>query len=1215
MDLDNSSDDWKWKNSVGNKERWLAETINYVYRSNDDDSEGDDMLHSELNLENLPDYIDRELDNVVLKLPNFPDEEGRLGPSHVIFDGSSNVGSLVIDKDRLGLSSQSNFSSIHANCCVYKGKWQYELMLGSKGVMQVGWATIHCKFSQEKGVGDTSDSYAYDGNRIRKWNVSAQKYGEAWLTGDVIGCTIDLDNGSICFYRNGQSLGEAFDNIRIGPGIAYFPAVSLAYNENLVANFGAVPFRHPVPGFHPLESIPYHNIAKATKLFSWLRRLLTLYISTVQNRMEPILQDAKIVNNLIKECNKTHIFLLAVPLLNKLGPYLVSPYINESCFLSFLFQLCGDIPKDNSYNIKEVKSPILALLDMLWALLESHEIQQCLEHLIVALLTGYRFSPAMKDFYQQKCYLILMLNILRHRASRKFLLQNVLFDKIKFPVFLEVKPMDNIILAEMIPHVCIDGYEEELWKKAAFEESSKVLKKVVLELENIQLEILIQLFDGTDMKQGQSSRTIFLAKFREFLKENSGVARSQLINLCPLPVALAFFHRLVSLLRHCLTIYCLKNPQTGNVITTNDLTVSINVFYDNSINYFEIQRIGGLISHLQKIFKDNILEAVGPSHKTFPQLLEDKKNSKLPDKTIKFGEKDDYEACIELLDGIIRLYQISAHRQLEKMCSLRDSMQEYIMALKDIEKRHNPNDVEVEIALKHTKEVFICKLTEQARHQAWISVVVYASEKQLDVYWILQILLRTLELASNSDDFFGFVPDFYVEACIRCCNALRSFFPPTSPIENLTGYQEILVKYGTFLAHHFADRRVVNAELKDSLVQALAAYVCHPTTLKALEEMPQKSQTIMVKALLQPYENRAWAQSNWILVRLWKGCGFAFRYSLPPHMTRRFNLKSQQQAECATSSHHRPCPSVIFQQHIVQWLLEHPDHAAAFLSSVLTQLNWAFSEFIGMLQEIQNASNRPERVFIDSRQLKICATCFDLALALLRVLEMIVHLVPELFTDVSKPSSEIFLPRLFQLVCQVLNRVTSRSGCFYLVVSMEIPGLETIDHFPIIAAVTGILTSLILEGSPSSRECAIIALLAEPSFQPSCLDFLLGEVATASVGKRAKERPFNLRNFNEVSEEEIRKVEQLIHLLQSRHHAISLAQADKIINEEELCTICYANRKSALFEPCGHESCRACISLHLLSHRECFFCKAIVDTVTSSDGEVLLPTPNKTVSK
>lgn len=34
---------------------------------------------------------------------------------------------------------------------------------------------------------------------------------------------------------------------------------------------------------------------------------------------------------------------------------------------------------------------------------------------------------------------------------------------------------------------------------------------------------------------------------------------------------------------------------------------------------------------------------------------------------------------------------------------------------------------------------------------------------------------------------------------------------------------------------------------------------------------------MMVSALLRPYD-RAWAQSNWILVRLWKGCGFAFRY-------------------------------------------------------------------------------------------------------------------------------------------------------------------------------------------------------------------------------------------------------------------------------------------------------------------------------------------------
>ena len=30
----------------------------------------------------------------------------------------------------------------------------------------------------QEGVGDTADSYAYDGHRVRKWNLSASAYGE-----------------------------------------------------------------------------------------------------------------------------------------------------------------------------------------------------------------------------------------------------------------------------------------------------------------------------------------------------------------------------------------------------------------------------------------------------------------------------------------------------------------------------------------------------------------------------------------------------------------------------------------------------------------------------------------------------------------------------------------------------------------------------------------------------------------------------------------------------------------------------------------------------------------------------------------------------------------------------------------------------------------------------------------------------------------------------
>ena len=54
---------------------------------------------------------------------------------------------------------------------------------------------------------------------------------------------------------------------------------------------------------------------------------------------------------------------------------------------------------------------------------------------------------------------------------------------------------------------------------------------------------------------------------------------------------------------------------------------------------------------------------------------------------------------------------------------------------------------------------------------------------------------------------------------------------------------------------------------------------------------------------------------------------------------------------------------------------------------------------------------------------------------------------------------------IFQLLTQVLNRVTSRSNMFDTVVSVSMPGLETVDHFPILTAVTGILITLIVKAS------------------------------------------------------------------------------------------------------------------------------------------------------
>ena len=39
--------------------------------------------------------------------------------------------------------------------------------------------------SPQEGVGDTTDSFAYDGHRVRKWNVQTGKYGEVHICQNV----------------------------------------------------------------------------------------------------------------------------------------------------------------------------------------------------------------------------------------------------------------------------------------------------------------------------------------------------------------------------------------------------------------------------------------------------------------------------------------------------------------------------------------------------------------------------------------------------------------------------------------------------------------------------------------------------------------------------------------------------------------------------------------------------------------------------------------------------------------------------------------------------------------------------------------------------------------------------------------------------------------------------------------------------------------------
>ena len=94
--------------------------------------------------------------------------------------------------------------------------------------------------------------YRYDGN---KYNGSGSAYGASYTTNDVIGVALDLDAGTLTFYKNGVSQGTAFSSL---PANTYFPLTgddATSVNVSGIVNFGQRPFAYTPPaGFLSLCS-------------------------------------------------------------------------------------------------------------------------------------------------------------------------------------------------------------------------------------------------------------------------------------------------------------------------------------------------------------------------------------------------------------------------------------------------------------------------------------------------------------------------------------------------------------------------------------------------------------------------------------------------------------------------------------------------------------------------------------------------------------------------------------------------------------------------------------------------------------------------------------------------------------------------------------------------------------------------------------------------
>ncbi|XP_018914363.2 E3 ubiquitin-protein ligase RNF123 [Bemisia tabaci] len=1210
----------------------------------------------------------RILDQCFVNNPEVDSRPGRLGPAVTKFDIHSKVGHFFFWPDKFSLNAQSNFCTILANSCVYEGKWQYEVQLGSKGIMQIGWALRGSKFTQEVGVGDTVDSFSYDGNRKRRWNVSTDSYGELWLTGDIISVTIDLNIGSVNYFRNGHPLGEAFSDIQLGPGKAYFPAVSLAFAENLIVNFGATPFKYPIVGYEPMQLPPSSKIGKVDQILEWLNSLLVYHDS--------LNHDGVITKEAI-----TMIFVRMI--FFELAPFLQDNFIIEECILKFIKKTLSNQESQNGKKtVPDISSPeiqrFFRFMDYVWLLMEEVDIKYLLERIISCLLSSYRHVAYLIDYPHQCEALCVLTALTMHGKTRKYLLQNIFFDKIRFANFLHIKPLDDDGLKDIVTctwwpksEASPSSSDEDVDSKEEYLESCECINQAVSGLETMQVEFIKLLLTNTDGSSTEPcSRSIFLHKFRIFINENLLPWRSLPMLHTPLPMSLCCFHRIIVAARDL----------WEQEVPDQPVLIPHKVFFDGSINFLNMDRLGGVLSFLLKNTKQELIEELGPEHPLFSSISDlnadpepnfssaifgeftgeaasglasllpvltrfltsattssDMRVSQLDQivtvsavvshssftplcmKNLQLGSADSHASLIELLDGAVLLYHLAAHKQLLKVSSLRNSMEDYVSCLNMTllaSSKGSTNICAWNDELHEYANILEKQICEQSRHMAWVRGVLYSDTKQSHIIWLLHVMITSVMNASATGPLYGFVPEYYLETIIQMMSVLKDYIYPSLPPEKILGHEKLFFTIEEFVCKQFDDSRIVSANSRDLIVQALAEFVSNERTLRLLEKIDVDVRCRLVQALLKSYENRAWAQNNWILVRFWQGHGFGFRCKRSPHLKTRIGPKLLSLETSIIHQSIEPCPSTIFQEHL-KVLLRDETLATSFINSVLNQLNWAFSEFIGMLQEVQNLSSRSERVLIDSRQLRVCVTCFDLALALLRVLEMVAATARFVFTDLNYESSKTLLERLCQLLCQILNRVSATSGCFHYVISLEIPDLDLIDHYPILTAVVGILLALLndeLDSEIEKNHVPTVAkvILSDPSFQLCSLQFVLGNNNSDlrfPANGRKKERIFSFLSYpDDITPEEIKKVQQMIHFLS---HCLQKMSVSKEIDDEDMCPICYAYPISATFKPCDHKSCRSCILHHLMNSKDCFFCKSTITDVLGADNEILHSTVNE----
>ena len=164
-------------------------------------------------------------------------------------------------------ATNSSWNNSQGTFGISSGKWYWESTMSGDMFFQLGVGlreAINNVYS-----GSDVNSWTYDGRAFKNGNGSQPAYGATFAGGDIISVALDMDAGTLTFYKNGVSQGVAFSSGLAGKTV--FPQFGCYQaGRSQSVNFGQRPFAYTAPSDYKAlctQNLPAPSIVKPNTAF------------------------------------------------------------------------------------------------------------------------------------------------------------------------------------------------------------------------------------------------------------------------------------------------------------------------------------------------------------------------------------------------------------------------------------------------------------------------------------------------------------------------------------------------------------------------------------------------------------------------------------------------------------------------------------------------------------------------------------------------------------------------------------------------------------------------------------------------------------------------------------------------------------------------------------------------------------------------------------